>query len=547
MDIFDFLLSNWWITLIILIVFTGWAVRNIMLIKVNPTFAPTNLDSEKSIDLDTFRFYQKELTDLGFKHEGDFNLYCMAGMLEQMSLNETFSIFIDKARTTIAYISKDPNSAQKEFLEFSTDFHDGRQVNSSNSKKMGTVDQPLPTVTTRHYPRCSATDLWEFHQKNILEFSGISKPEPVPGNIMEKKVAETRKRYEYNLEKGIFIKSKSGEHYKIALPVLLKSFFRGFRDLLARLIPDSDKGKTYGTGFQDSDARELFKGKKTIKLIFGLYFLFPFFAVGYKFFFMLPDFIGYFIIFWFTAFMAFGYGAFIALPPGKKVIYLELVYFTITGISTYILLWTNVFTTFSIFFIFLLIGMIITFSGIQKKKIAEKTAVSIVSAILLLMVISLFNGFRLTGFIHSFRHLDAEEVREICIYGYDRNWGEPFSFSEVEPELEIRDQAGLREFCSSVQDTSPYHPERGGIKGEYVVRLGKTDGSFILFTLGQEDSTNYPVALIGFVKENCLKTGRYSGPGCNQDYQSKELLSFLRELKLKKWTSIEDSPSLRDD
>jgi hypothetical protein len=218
------------------------------------------------------------------------------------------------------------------------------------------------------------------------------------------------------------------------------------------------------------------------------------------------------------------------------VLFLELVYFIIAGISTYIILWTNNFTGYSTFLTFLLFGMIITAAVIRKKKVEEKKAIRIISIILLLMVILLFNAFRFVGFIYSFKHLDSEAVQDICIYGYNKKWGESFYFSEVDPEVEIRTRAGIRTFCSSLQDTSPYQPGQAVLKGEYVVRLRKQEGSFILFTLGRENSTGYPVALIGFVKEKCLETGKIFGPGCNSGYQSKELLSFLKELKLKKWT-----------
>jgi len=537
MDILDFLLTNWWIPCIIFaIIYFIWHVRYGFLIKANPTFTPIDLASVKNIDPEAFRLYQKELTDLGFKHDGDFSLSCWAGSVGEMWLPGIVSVFIDSTRTTIAYICRDPNSMRKEWLEFSTHFQGGREVNSSNSKKISTVEKPLPTVTTKHYPRCSTSDLLEFHKKNIREFSRFSKPEPVPGNIMEKKIDEIKKQYEYNREKGIFIKSKCGEYYKITLPVYLKSTAMGFGQLLSKIIPRIDKEKAYRTGFHDADARELFKRKKTIKLIFGLYFLFPVLAVIYKFFFMHPDEEGLLLILWYAVMMSLAFLAFIFLPPGKMVLFLELVYFIITGNSTYIILWTNNFTGYSTFLIFLLIGMIIIASGIRKKKVEKKKAIRIISIILLLMVILLFNAFRITGFIYSFRHLDSEAVQDICIYGYNKKWGESFYFSEVDPEVEIRTREGIRTFCSALQDTSPYQPGQAVLKGEYVVRLRKQDGSFILFTLGRENSTSYPVALIGSIKEKYQETGKIFGPGRNSGYQSKELLSFLMELKLKKWT-----------
>lgn len=541
MEFLLFLESNWLaFAIIVVIAFIFWAVRNVVLALVEPTFGPVDLETVKLIDHDAFRAYTNELIALGFRHYGDFSIKEMEspfGPDVSIPLNDqqTDSVFIDGSGTIIAYISKIPNSGRKELLEFSTHFQDGTQLNSRNIKKISTIDKALPTVITEHYPQCRTVDLLDFHKKSMAELGKYSKPQPAPADIMEKKIEGIRKRNEYNREKGILVKDRSGKYYKMTYWAFFKSIGKGIVHLLSKLVPHTGKKKTYLKGYQDTDTREMFKRKKIIKRLLGFYFIFPFAAVVYKFFFMHPDLTGYFLLLWFAVLMAIVYAVFIGLPPDKTVLRLAFFYFVLTGVSTYINLWSGGIGTFSILQTILLIGLLITYSKYEKKKQPERSMVPIISIALVLMVFLLFGASRFIVFIHSFRHMEAEEVKRISIYGYEREWGKPFHFSEAEPEVEIIDKSQVGGFVSSLGDSTPYFRESGGMKGEYVVRLEKENDTVILFVLGKKRDTDKGMVTIGFITAKCLATGKFFGSQCGREYQSQDLFGFLEGLNLKKW------------
>jgi hypothetical protein len=545
MEFLLFLKSNWLLfAIIVVIAFIFWAVRNIVLALVEPTFGPVDLGTVKLIDHDAFRAYTNELIALGFRHYGDFNLKEMEspfGPEVSIPLNDqqTDSVFIDGSGTIIAYISKIPNSGRKELLEFSTDFEDGTQLNSRNIKKISTIDMALPTVVTEHYPECRAADLLEFHKESI-KFGQSSKPRPVPADIMEKKIEGIREKNEYNRKKGILVKNRSGKYYKMTYRALFKSIGRGIVHLLSKPVPHTSKKKTYLKGYGDTGTREMFKRKKIIKRLLGVYFIFPFSAVVYKFFFMHPDLTGYFLLLWFAALMAIVYAVFIGLPPDKTVLRLAFFYFVLTGVSTYINLWSGGMGIYSILQTILLIGLLIMYSKYQKKKQSERSMVPIISIALVLMVFLLFGASQFIVFIHSFRHMEAEEVKRISIYGYEREWGKPFHFSQAEPEVEIIDKSQVGGFVSSLGDSTPYSRESGGMKGEYVVRLEKEKGTVILFVLGKKRDTDKGMVTIGFITAECLAAGKFFGSECGREYQGKDLFDFLQGLNLKKWITTND-------
>jgi len=78
--------------------------------------------------------------------------------------------------------------------------------------------------------------------------------------------------------------------------------------------------------------------------------------------------------------------------------------------------------------------------------------------------------------------------------------------------------------------------ERGRIKSEYLAVIEKSDGTAILFNLGNGNDRNKDVAAIVFVTEKCLAAGKFYGSKCNLEYQSKQLHRFLKEFNLKKWS-----------
>jgi hypothetical protein len=282
----------------------------------------------------------------------------------------------------------------------------------------------------------------------------------------------------------------------------------------------------------------MLKRKHTIKRLVGFYFIFPFAAVVYKFFFMHPNPIGYFLFLWLAVFMGLGYAVFFGLPPTRTVIRLAFFYFVLTGISTYINLWSGGARTYSILQTILLIALLMLHSRYEKTKQPEKSMIPIISIALVLMTFLLFGASRYVVFVHSFRHMGTEEVRRIDIYGYD----EPFHFSEIKPEIEITDKSRLGGFVSSLGDATPYVRESGGIKGDYLVRLEKEDGTVILFILGKGDEADRKrgIVTISFITPKCLATGKFLGPECSSELQSKALPRFLAGLNLKKWTAAND-------
>jgi hypothetical protein len=240
-------------------------VREAFLTLVDPTVKAIDLESQKFIDLDAFRSYQKELTEFGFQHYGDFEIKLMENPLGadasvDMGEKQTDSVFVDPDRAIIAYISKTPDF-KRELLEFTTYFQDGTQLNSRNSREISSIKKELPRVTTNYYPRCCVADLLYYQNKGIKEFRHISKPEPVPEDIMTKKIEGIKKRNEYNYNKKILVKDKSGKHYKTAYLHFLKSFGLGIKELLSLLISPvvevlyPRKKRTYRIGPQDAETR----------------------------------------------------------------------------------------------------------------------------------------------------------------------------------------------------------------------------------------------------------------------------------------------------
>lgn len=550
MEILLFIESNWLaFAIIAVIVFISWAVRNVILALVEPTFGPVDLETVKLIDHDAFRAYAYDLMALGFRHYGDFGIKEMESPMGQLGPETSLpfenrqidSVYIDESRTIIAYITRIQSSGRKELLEFSTNFEDGTQLKSRNIKKIDTIEMPLPTVTTKHYPECRATDLLKFHKESI-KYGQSSKPRPVPADIMKKKIGEIKKRYEYNREKGNFVMDRSGKYYKMTYGALFKSILRGFGFLFSKLVPHKGKKKTYQKGYGDDAVREMFKRKKTVKRLLGFYFIFPIAAVVYKFFFMHPNLTGYFLLLWFAVLMGIGYAVFTGLPPTRTLVRLAFFYFVLTGISTYINLWTGGIQTYSILQTILLIALLMLYSRYEKTKQPEKSMIPIISIALVLMTFLLFGAYRYVVFVHSFRHMGAEEVKNISIYGYEPKWGKPFHIPEAEPEVEITDKSQLGGFVSSLGDATPYFRESGGIKGDYLVRLEKEDGTVILFILGKgdEDDRKRGILTIGFITPECLVTGKFFGSECGSELQSKALPRFLEGVSLKKWTTTKD-------
>ncbi len=501
-----------------------------------PQYRLLNPEESDRINLEQLEWYQTEAERQDFSLLGDFQL-----ILGEIKGNRNKSkselirkerVLMDKPGTTFAIISfSDLTGIVR--LELITYFDDGQQCISGNYTQPRRVELLLPKVTVKLYPDCCFEDLLTIHQDEVRRLSLSAKPLSYPGfhtakhEFVEKRVREFKDILDYNISQGVFVKSNRAGYYHPSFKAGLRSFF-SIASAAAAPGSGKDEDKAYRTGFTGPETGEKYRQKKKFRKLALVFGLVPAAAAAYKFFYLLPDPIGYLSILGTSLILWIGHAGFISMRLEKAVIFLYIVYYAISILGVYIILWNGT----PNFPLMLPVVVIVALGFSQRQgKINPRwrhLIVVVLAVVILYMAFSLREPLQFISRIHSFRNLEAQNVVSVRFYAFKP--GEPFDIKSAKAETEITRPDRLAAFAASLSDMSPYLPHRYRMKGKYIAAITRTDNSVALIPLGK----GKPGAVyINFYTTGYLRHGTFSYS--HGEYQSKKLYSFIDSLHLEKW------------
>lgn len=509
-----------------------------------PQYRPLNPEELDNFNVEKFEWYQTEAERQEFSLLGDFQL--ILGEIKdnkskkgKRQLIRWERVLMDKPGTTFAIVSfSDLTGIVR--LELVTYFDDGQQYISGNYIQHRRFELLPLGVTVKLYPDCCFEDLLTIHQEEVRRLSLSAKPISYPGfhtaqhEFVEKRVREFKNILDYNISQGVFVKGNREGYYQLSIKAGLRSFFKGAS---TSKPPGRDKheDKAYRTGFTDPETSEKYRQKKIYRKLALIFGLVPAAAVVYKFFYMLPDPTGYFSLAWVSVVLWIGHGVFISQRLDRAVIFLYLVYYILSILGVYIILWNGKPNFLFVLPVFIMVGFGVSRKEGKSKPRSQKFVVSVLLAIILVMAFSLQKSLQFISRIHSLRSIDAQTVVSVGFYPFKP--GEPFDIKTAKAETEITRPDRLAAFAASLSDMSPYLPNRDRMKGAYIVSITRTDKSVIFIPLGKGNRENPDAVYINFFTTGYIRRG--SGWYNHGEYQSRKMYSFIESLDLEKWQNSE--------
>lgn len=510
-------------------------------LKDPPQYRLLSREESDTMQAERIDWYQSEAERLDFFHLGDFQL--ILGEIKDSKggrpLKRWERVLLDKSGTTFAIASLSGFTGIVR-LELITYFDDGRQHISGNYVMRRQAEFLLPGVTSKLYPECCFEDLVHFHQEEVRRLSLSAGPVSYAGfrtsrqEFVDKRAREFKDILDYNVSKGVFVKSNREGYYQLSMKAVWRSFRSG-GPKSEPAVGKNVRGKAYRTGFTGPETGEKYLLQERCKRWAMAFVLVPVAAAAYKLLAMIPDTTGYFTLIWVSVLMWIGHAVFISLRLDRTIIYLYLVYYAQSILGVLIILWNATPNFLSVALMFVLIAFAVAQKARKGKPWSQRSVAAVIGVILLAMVFPLQRSFRFILRIHSLRNLDPQTVAGVRFYAYQP--GRPFDIAAADAEKEITRPDRLAAFTAALSDMSPYLPDRDRMKGVYIASIVRKDGRMILIPLGKGNRKNPDAAFIKFFTAGYLRHG--SGLYSHGEYQSKKLYAFIDSLNLEKWQDKE--------
>lgn len=188
----------------------------------------TNVSED--INLELFSKFSEEAKDIGFEKVLEFS----AGSLDVKNFNV---LFTSPDGTELLYSQmKTKQNKWFSYFEFCTKFADGTELNTRNSK-LTSLYAPNPNKIIIDYPDMNSLDkMYTKHKEYITMDRKLSALSVIPlsaNEFIEEFKNDYVKEMEYQVEKGVYKKHKTGKYYVPTLKLALqgvKNFVNPFAD-----------------------------------------------------------------------------------------------------------------------------------------------------------------------------------------------------------------------------------------------------------------------------------------------------------------------------